>query len=725
MKGAHLALAGALAAALFACGLPEGDHFGKIPKDLDPTHLRWCNSGEPEFVDPALATDTASTPLLRLMFSGLGEYGIDFKGSTEPALATDWEVSEDLRTFTFHLRKDAVWSNGRPITSADFAYHVARILHPKTISRNTTPLMPLKNAARFNAGTVKMLLADAGPFEKGDIVEVVGLDGEVSDKPASLPSSNIRVATKDLQLRDLGAPESEAYSVVPAGTEVDVVELGGPNESWAYVYCSCNNWVYGWVPLTDLDVQPQGELGYTVREVPPEHRPGVTLPPDPGFQPRQATVKGKHLLTVPEVLGVRTPDPHTFVVETWGPMPYLLDNMKSRIFRPTPRESVSRSPKRWTYPDSGLLVTSGPFTMTYWFERDKMEYVKSPTYFDADKVKLERFTVFNIDDQAASTNYYMQGRCDAVTPNAIPYSYLPALSGEKRGGDAYDDFYMKPYLGIYYYVINTEKVQSVHLRRAMNYAVDRRPLPNLLHGGQVPTSQFIPGRKISTLSDEELAICGVTRDTPGVAMFVEPELCYVPPPGLDFDPQKAKEELALAKKELGAKFPKELTIKYNIGSEGHKIVAEYLQNQLALNLGMKVNLATQEWKTYLKDTVAGNFEVARMGWIGSVPDPESEFLLVFKCGSPYNRSRWCNDEYDRLFKEAETKIDRRERLDILKKAEAILYDEVPMIPLYVYTQQVLIKPYVKDMAITFGNNTPLHRAWIDPNWRDSKAESGR
>lgn len=724
MKARGVASALALAV-LSACGLPEGEYFGKIPDDIDPTHLRWCNSGEPEYVDPAMVTSTTGSPLARLMFAGLADWGTDFKGTTVPSIAERWDVADDLRTFTFHLRDDVKWSNGRPLTSADFAYHVTRILHPKTTSRNTTPFDPVKNAQRFTKGTVKVLTADAAPFRKGEVVEVVGLDGTTTaeGEKLSAPNTNLRRASKPVQLRDLGKPASEAYSTVAAGEELDIVELGGPKGDWAYVFCSCNDWIYGWVPLAELDIEPNAEVAYTVRELPPEDRPGVSLPPDPDADLRQGTVAGKHLLTLPEAIGIRTPDPYTFVVETTGPTPYLVNDIKGRVFRPTPRESVSRSPKRWTMPSEGLLVTSGPFTMTKWLERDRMEFEKSDTFFLKDEVKLERFTSYNMNDQAASANFYLQGGCDAVTSNNIPYSYIPALSGAKRG-KPYRDFKLRPYSGIYYYVFNTEKVTNKHFRRALNYAIDRSAFPMLLHGKENPSSSFTPGRAISALSDEELAVCGVTRDTPGVAVFVEEDLCYVPPPGLDFDLDKAKQELALAREQMGAAFKNSISIKFNTGVEGHKIVAEYIQNQWMENLGLDVQLESQEWKTYLKDTNAGEFEVGRMGWIAT-PDPEAGFLLVFKCGSPYNRSRWCNEKFDALFKKAESLPDRAERMRIMKEIEALMLEEAPVAPLYIYTQKHLQKPFVKDLVINIDDNPPMWRTWLDPDWRQSAAESSK
>jgi oligopeptide transport system substrate-binding protein len=226
----------------------------------------------------------------------------------------------------------------------------------------------------------------------------------------------------------------------------------------------------------------------------------------------------------------------------------------------------------------------------------------------------------------------------------------------------------------------------------------------------------MPGTPIAQLDDADLALCGVTRDTPGVvSLMITGQLCYVPPPGLDFDPERAREELALARAEGGA--PSSFVYKFNQGSETHKLVAEYLQAQWQAVLGLDVELEIQEWKTFLSDTKAGEFEAARFGWIGNFPDAEGEFLPMFRCDSPNNRMQWCRPEFEALLDAAKPIRDREERLVKVRAAEAMMIEDAPIIPLYVYTQVHMQKPYVRDLHINLIDQAPLHEAWLDPDWR--------
>ncbi len=737
-----LATLGAFACAA-ACGLPDTKYFGDVPTVRDPKHLRWCNSGEPESLDPAMASTTTSMPLVYAMFDGLTDH--DLNGLPRPSLATRWDITPDLRTYTFHLRTDARWSNGRPLDGYDVAYQALRVLHASFASPNGDNLETIKNAVPYLGGKMRVLLRDVGGLKAGQVVEVVGVGGKAVDDKVGVPSSNLRRARVPLALRDLGADVGAGYLDVAAGSEVNLLEISGrptalPSPAggapWAYVHVNRGDGFYGWVPLADLEDGPITVAPITVRPVANKRTPGLILTPEliaadaaaeataaaaakaaPDAPPAGVEVSTADVLSLLETVGLRVLDPYTVVFELTDPTPYFISLSPNRALRPTPREAVSRSPRRWWYP--GNMVTSGAMVLEDWKERDVVKLRRSPTYWDQTKSNLDRITVFSMNDQSASANYYFTGGCDATTSGNIPASYFPVLNGEKTG-KAYADYEKAPMLGLYFVHINTAKYNNVHLRRALSHAVDRTDIPRILHGGQIPTVQTSVGQSIATLTDEEAALCGVSKDQPGIAMImVTGQVCYVPPMGLAFDPAKAKAELALAKQEMGAAFPSTLTYTYNTGTEGHKLIAEFLQQQWQKNLGVGVTLATQEWKTFVADTRAGNYELARFGNISNFPDTEAEFFVNFRCSSPDNRSKWCNKDFEAAMEAAKPIADRQARLVKIAEAERIMLDDAPIIPLYVYTQHRLVRPYVKDLAFNPPNQVSLFPAILDPAWQQA------
>ncbi len=110
--------------------------------------LVFANGGEAETLDPALMTAQLDMRLAYALFEGLTTFNAN--GEPKPGVAERWEMSPDGTTYTFHLRADARWTNGEPVTAADFVNAWHRALSPETASRNSYQLYYLKNGQRFN-----------------------------------------------------------------------------------------------------------------------------------------------------------------------------------------------------------------------------------------------------------------------------------------------------------------------------------------------------------------------------------------------------------------------------------------------------------------------------------------------------------------------------------------------------------------------------------------------
>ncbi|MCG9545951.1 peptide ABC transporter substrate-binding protein [Vibrio sp. Isolate33] len=107
--------------------LPSGTSLAK------EQHLVRANDAEAATLDPAKAEGLPEMHILRDLFEGLVIQDRD--GNITPGVAQSWET-EDNQTFVFHLRKDAKWSNGDPVTADDFVYAIRRAVDPKTASPN-------------------------------------------------------------------------------------------------------------------------------------------------------------------------------------------------------------------------------------------------------------------------------------------------------------------------------------------------------------------------------------------------------------------------------------------------------------------------------------------------------------------------------------------------------------------------------------------------------------
>lgn len=111
------------------------------------------NGAEPETLDPHLMTGQLDQRLAYALYEGLLAY--NEKAELIPGVAERWEPSADQRIWTFHLRADAKWSNGDPVTSADFLESWRRCLEPSVAADYAYQLHYIKNARAFNEGTLK------------------------------------------------------------------------------------------------------------------------------------------------------------------------------------------------------------------------------------------------------------------------------------------------------------------------------------------------------------------------------------------------------------------------------------------------------------------------------------------------------------------------------------------------------------------------------------------
>jgi len=146
---------------LGACGGEAPDEMSPVQRHVavggasgqelaDEQVLHWGNGVEPQSLDPHRSEGVASSNVQRDLFEGLVNEAPN--GDLQPGAAESWEISDDGLTYTFHLRRDARWSNGDPVTADDWVYSLRRSLDPKTLSRYTFILNPILNAEPIAAG---------------------------------------------------------------------------------------------------------------------------------------------------------------------------------------------------------------------------------------------------------------------------------------------------------------------------------------------------------------------------------------------------------------------------------------------------------------------------------------------------------------------------------------------------------------------------------------------
>jgi len=360
-------------------------------------------------------------------------------------------------------------------------------------------------------------------------------------------------------------------------------------------------------------------------------------------------------------VGVRAEDLRTLVIDLEAPTPFFLDLMGFYPLFPVNRRNIEEAQARfgaawtteWLKPEN--IVTNGPYRVAFRRVNDRMRLEKNELYWDKDNVAFDTIDVTAIEKDSTMLNFYLTGEAsyiDRVSTNVVP-QLMPR-----------EDFNPAPYLGTYFYRVNTDKppFNDKRVRRALWLTIPRGTVCHkIMKMGQVPAAALGPPMAGYTSSEAQ--------------------------PG---DADEARALLAEAGYGPGGKPLPTVEIHYNT-SEAHRDIAEVIGDAWARELGVSAVLLNQEWKVYLDTQTNKQYDVSRSAWIGDYADPNT-FLDMFVTDGGNNKTGWSNAEYDALIRAAGLELDTAKRAELLKSAETILMDELPILPIYFYVTQNVVDP---------------------------------
>jgi oligopeptide transport system substrate-binding protein len=363
-------------------------------------------------------------------------------------------------------------------------------------------------------------------------------------------------------------------------------------------------------------------------------------------------------------VGAKAVDDRTLVLTLWHPLPYLPSLVCHSSWYPVHKPTIEKygamddRATAWTKP--GNIVGNGPYVLTEWRPNQVIRVVKSPTYWNHDAVKLAGCNFFPIEDEATEEASFRSGQLH-VTAN-IP---IDKIAGYRK--DPSGVLRSSLLLATYFYRLNVNRppLDNVKVRRALSLAVDRRQIcEDVAKGGQVPAGSLV---------------------TPGTGGFVSTT-------SIKTDVPEAQRLLAEAGYPGGKGFP-DVEILYNT-TEGHRRIAEAIQQMWLKNLGINVTLQNQEAKVWNDTMRQHNYQIGRFAWVGDYLDP-STFIDIMTTHNGNNETGWSNAEYDRLDDLAMKTGDNAKRYEYFQQCEAILAKESPIIPIYFYVRNNLVRPEVK------------------------------
>ncbi len=349
-------------------------------------------------------------------------------------------------------------------------------------------------------------------------------------------------------------------------------------------------------------------------------------------------------------VGVHAIDDRTLSVDLQNPTPYFIDMAAFDTLAPVPLGLIVKHGSRWIRP--GNLLGNGPYLLDEWRLDDHIRLKKNPLYWDAANVKMATVEVLPITDANTALNYFMTGEADLMMDKGmVPPSLTTTLKKQ-------DWFHTGPFLGTWFIRINVTKppFTDPRVRRALALAVDKKLIVDkITQLGEQPAQSLTP---------------------PGAGSN------YQPPPGLEFNPQAARELLAQAGFPGGKGFPRIEYLYLPLGVE--KNIAIELQAMWKQHLGIEVGLTKQEQKIWLASLRELRYDMCRSSWVGDYNDPNT-FLEMFTTGNGNNRTGWESKEYDQGIAAAAAEADVSKRLGIFQGLEKqLISDAAPIIPVYFY-----------------------------------------
>lgn len=612
----------------------DDKYFGKTVAPTD-NFLRYISGSEPESLDPQLPDGQPEARIFMALYEGLVEYGPKDMQPI-PALAKSWEISPSVDEFIFHLRENAKWSDGSPITADDFVYSLRRGFDPKTISRTAGNGYAIKYAEDFNGAKVFV--------KKGDHFITKAEAAGVEPKPTSI-----------------FGPETEAAKILHAPTRLTL-----PGD---------------------------------------EKKRAKALDGDPKLK---ALVDGAELVPVKaEDIGVEALDKYTLRLTLKQSTPYFLGVLAHQFFRVVPKQAIEKYGKEWTRPAN--IVTSGPFKVKEYRPYDSLVVERDPNYWDAANVHLDGIRFFPVEDLSTMMNLYKAGSVDAFLNHSVPTAWVSEI---RRYKDEYMNF---PESATAYYSMNITKppFNDIRIRRAFKLGLDNEALAEFRKitkplYGFVPTGIFPDYDKAKEkVSEESRVKAGISAEEWAKRR--------------SFDPEKARQLLAEAGFPVQKNgdtyscpsFPTaNVRITFN-SNENNRLIGEYIQSQWKQNLGITIQIQTMEFKTFLPYFKGLQYEgFSQFLWSGDYMDPYT-FLSLEYGEDNEGGSGFHDPAYDKLLDSANAELDPQKRFEMLAKAEQLLMDQIPVVPLTINATNWMKKPYVKGLYPNPGTLLPWKFAYIE------------
>lgn len=383
-------------------------------------------------------------------------------------------------------------------------------------------------------------------------------------------------------------------------------------------------------------------------------------------------------------VGVTALSNHQLEIKLNNPTSYFLQVLDHHSYYPVHKDTVLAGGEiddpsnRWSLPET--FVGNGPFVIKRWEINNVIVISRNPHFWDQKSIHLNEVHFFPITDIGIEERAFRSGQ--------VHLTNTPQMSIEKIA--VYKENYPEylrvfPNYSAYYYNLNVTRppFDDVRVRKALAYAIDRETLvTKVTKGEEMPAYSLIP------------------PDPEG----------FTPKEHFKYDVEEARRLLADAGYPNGEGFPVK-TILYNT-LENHKKVALAIQQMWKQNLNIDVQLENQEWKVYLDSMHNLHHDIARAGWIADYVEP-TNFTDILTPGGGNNHTGWASSEYREILDTIKKTSEINARHELFEQANKMISDNMPLIPLYYYTDLNMVHTSVKGWHNNVMHYHPFYNVYLE------------
>lgn len=371
-----------------------------------------------------------------------------------------------------------------------------------------------------------------------------------------------------------------------------------------------------------------------------------------------------------EEVGIHALDEKTLRVELEHPAPYFLDLCACSTYCPIHKAFDLEYPN-WPNGLNKYLVTNGPFHLISWKKGIEVCLGKNPLYWDAERVQIPGIKIQVVADGTTQFFLFEKGELDWI---GSPFNDLPTEilvnCHENKQLDQTDSSVVS------WYFINTEKplFNNKNFRKALAYAINRDEIvKHIFQLGEKPAMGVLGG--VLAVQDDPYFEDGNIR------LARE----YF---------SKALEEMGMAPEEIP------MLVLSQRSNTFKSQVNQAVQAQLRNALGVKIEIDQVDWPLHFSRVSKGNYELGEMDWSSWLKDP-IYILDTFRSKSvSVNMSRWEHPRYQELLKLSDNEVDPEKRKEYLNQAEALLLEEMPVIPLCFRKQSYFKNPKLQGVYLS-------------------------